>query len=78
MAKVLDDMGEILRKDLQREDVIAFLDYYFKVSNIEIESRARETKFVKDTWLAVYSEYISHCHKMTLKPVTYSYFTIIR
>jgi hypothetical protein len=60
------------------ENVLAFLDQYFSLGDIDLPGDATNIRYTRHTWTTVYEKYLEFCDKLHLRVARYDRFCAIR
>ena len=67
-----------LRRDVQLEHVLIFLDDFFQNKDIDRDPTRKSVYYTKLSWLDIYDQYEDFCKKDGTQPVRYDKFCSIR
>lgn len=78
VMRALLETQQVKRIELRKGGVIAYLDRVFCESDIDLAPELKETKYTRQSWLALYMEYTLFCEIDFCRPLSYPRFTSIR
>lgn len=73
-----DGNDGVKKIDRMSEEVLAFLDEFFKIGDIDLPGDRQDIRYTRMPWTMVYDKYLEYCKKLSLEPVRYNYFCSIR
>lgn len=74
----INDLFLPKKSEDELENVLAFLDLYFSIGDIDLPGDAVNVRYTRLSWIMVYDKYLAYCDKLHLRVARYDRFCIIR